>query len=54
MLYIAEHFAQMSMTDSLVHEILNGNEVLLFRTITIFIVLVTYAILFIFSKKRGN
>ena len=54
MLYIAEHFAQMSMTDSLVHEILNGNEVLLFRTITIFIVLVTYAILFIFSKKRDN
>ena len=54
MLYIAEHFAQISMKDSLVHEILNGNETLLFRTITIFIVLATYAILFIFSKKGDN
>ena len=54
MLYIAEHFAQASMNDSLVHEILSGNEVLLFRTITIFVIYVTYAILFIFSKKKGN
>jgi uncharacterized membrane protein len=54
MLYIAEHFAQISMKDSVLHEVLNGNEVLLFRTITIFIVLATYAILFIFSKKRDN
>ena len=54
MLYIAEHFAQISMEDSLVNEILNGNEVLLFRTITIFIILLTYAILFIFSKKKDN
>ena len=54
MLYIAEHFAQISMEDSLVHEILNGNEVLLFRTITISIILLTYAILFIFSKKKDN
>ena len=54
MLYIAEHFAQISMKDSLAHEILNGYEVLTFRTITIFIVLATYAILFIFSKKRDN
>lgn len=52
MLYIAEHFAQSSTKDSLVHEILNGNEVLTFRTITIFIILATYAILFIFSKRR--
>jgi uncharacterized membrane protein len=54
MLYIAEHFAQISMKDSVLHEVLNGNEVLLFRTITIFIVLATYAILFIFSKKEDN
>ena len=54
MLYIAEHFAQISMKDSVLHEVLNGNEVLLFRTITIFIVLATYAILFIFSKKGDN
>lgn len=54
MLYIAEHFAQISMKDSLVNEILNGNEVLLFRTITILIILATYAILFIFSKKKDN
>jgi uncharacterized membrane protein len=54
MLYIAEHFSQIAMKDSLVHEILNGNEVLLFRTITMFIILITYAILFIFSKKRDN
>lgn len=54
MLYIAEHFAQASTNDSLVHEILNGHEVLLFRTITIFVIYVTYAILFIFSKKRDN
>ena len=54
MLYIAEHFAQLSDIHSLVHEILNGNEVLLFRTITIFIVLVTYLILFLFSKKGDN
>jgi uncharacterized membrane protein len=54
MLYIAEHFAQISMKDSVVHEILNGNEVLLFRTITIFIVLATHTILFTFSKKGDN
>jgi len=54
MLYISEHFAQLSARDSLVHEILNGNEVLVFRTITIFIVLVTYLILFLFSKKGDN
>ena len=54
MLYIAEHFAQSSVKDSLVHEILNGNEVLLFRTITIFVVLVIHSILFFFSKKGDN
>tara|TARA_B100001175_G_scaffold288612_1_gene271883 strand:- start:180 stop:845 length:666 start_codon:yes stop_codon:yes gene_type:complete len=54
MLYIAEHFAQSSIKDSLVHEILNGNEVLLFRTITIFVVLVIHSILFFFSKKGDN
>ena len=54
MLYIAEHFAQISIKDSVLHEVLNGNEVLLFRTITIFIVLATYAILYIFSKKGDN
>ena len=54
MLYIAEHFAQSSIKDSLVHEILNGNEVLLFRTITIFVVLVIHSILFLFSKKGDN
>jgi uncharacterized membrane protein len=54
MLYIAEHFAQSSTKDSLVHEIINGNEVLLFRTITIFVVLVIHSILFLFSKKGDN
>ena len=54
MLYIAEHFAQISMKNSLAHEILNGNEALLFRTITISIILVTYATLYIFSKKGDN
>ena len=54
MLYIAEHFAQSSMKDSLVHEILNGNETLLFRTITIFVVLVVHVILFLFSRKEDN
>ena len=54
MLYIAEHFAQITNKNSLVHEILNGNEVLLFRTITISIILVTYATLYIFSKKGDN
>ena len=51
MLYIAEHFAQSSIKDSLVHEILNGNEVLLFRTITIFVVLVIHSILFSSPEK---
>ena len=54
MLYIAEHFAQTSIKDSLVHEILDGNEVLLFRTITIFVVLVIHSILFLFSKKGDD
>ena len=47
MLYIAEHFAQISMKDSVLHEVLNGNEVLLFRTITIFIVLATLSLIHI-------
>ena len=36
------------------HEILNGNEVLLFRTITIFVILVIHAMLFLFSRKGDN
>lgn len=54
MLYISEHFAQLSTKDSLVNGILSGNEVLLFRTIAIFIIFVTYAILFFFSRKKDN
>ena len=54
MLYISEHFAQLSTKDSLVNGILSGNEVLLFRTIAIFIIFVTYAILFSFSRKKDN
>ena len=54
MLYIAENFAQSSIKDLLVHEILNGNEVLLLRTIIIFVVLVIHLILFLFSKKGDD
>ena len=54
MLYIAEHFAQSSIRDSLVHEVIKGNETLIFRTITIFIVLVIHAILLLFSRKADN
>ena len=54
MLYIAEHFAQSSIRDSLVHEVIKGNETLIFRTITIFIVLVIHTILLLFSRKADN
>lgn len=54
MLYIAEHFAQSSIRDSLVHEALNGHEILIFRTITVFVVLVIHAILFLFSNKGDH
>jgi uncharacterized membrane protein len=54
MLYIAEYFAQLPIRDTLVHVAIKGNETLIFRTITIFIILVIYAILLLFSRKADN
>ncbi|MDC0165487.1 TMEM175 family protein [Synechococcus sp. AH-558-M21] len=54
MLYIGEHFAQSRLGESIAYGSTNNTESLIFRTITISIVLIIHLILLVFSKKGDN
>ncbi len=53
-LFVAEHFAQASLQDSIAYGITNSHGVLVFRSIAISIVLAIHLILFTFSRKGDN
>ena len=53
-LFVAEHFAQTSLQESMAYGISNSHGVLVFRSIAISIVLAIHMILFAFSRKSNN